>query len=175
MQTSSSPGFHVDFLSKSEAETYRFGSFLAHYVFPGLLILFSGDLGAGKTVLIRGIAETLSAENVRSPSFTLVNEYPGVIPVTHADLYRLSHGDHPFLELEEALEEGRLVMVEWAENWAHPPLEEAWVCRIELSEAPDSEGYRRIVIFPHGAKASLALQKAAGSISEREGVEPIDD
>lgn len=167
MPNSASPEFELVFPSSGERETYRFGNLLSRFVFPGLLILLHGDLGAGKTVLIRGITEGLSAGNVRSPSFTLVNEYPAAIPVTHADLYRRPPGGQEDLALEEALEEGRLVLVEWAENWKHPPIEEAWICRIELPEPPDSTDRRTIRIFSFGEKATFFLREAATSILKK--------
>jgi tRNA threonylcarbamoyladenosine biosynthesis protein TsaE len=167
MPTTARPEFELVFRSSEEKETFRFGNLLSRFVFPGLLILLQGELGAGKTVLVRGIAEGLSAGKVRSPSFTLVNEYSAAIPVTHADLYRRSPGGQDDLGLEEALEEGRLVLVEWAENWNHPPLEEAWICRIELPEPPDFAATRKIRISSFGEKASSALREAAVSILEK--------
>lgn len=164
MLSGDSPDFQLLYRSSAESETYRFGNLLSRFVFPGLLILIHGDLGAGKTVLVRGIAEGLSAGNVRSPSFTLVNEYTGIIPVIHADLYRRPPGGQEDLALEEALDEGRLVLVEWAENWKRPPLGETWVCRIELPEPYESEAPRKIRISSFGTKASSALRDAADSI-----------
>ena len=76
--------------STSERDTYELGKRASEYVYPGLIILLSGDLGTGRTVFVRGLAEGLGCNGVRSPSFTIINEYSGEIPVAHVDLYRLS-------------------------------------------------------------------------------------
>ena len=78
----------LEYSSACEEATLRLGAFLSRFVFPGLLVLLFGDLGAGKTVLVRGFVEGLKGGGVRSPSFTLVNEYDAAIGVTHADLFR---------------------------------------------------------------------------------------
>ena len=76
--------------SSSEGATRNLGRLLGRVLRPGVTVLLRGDLGAGKTVLVRGVGDELGAKGVRSPSFTLVNEYrtPGLLLV-HADLYRL--------------------------------------------------------------------------------------
>jgi tRNA threonylcarbamoyladenosine biosynthesis protein TsaE len=79
--------------SRSEAETLSVARELAAGLQPGAVVLLSGDLGAGKTVFVRGLAEGLGADpsEVTSPTFTLLQEYRGGrIPLYHADLYRLS-------------------------------------------------------------------------------------
>ncbi|MFA0888392.1 MAG: tRNA (adenosine(37)-N6)-threonylcarbamoyltransferase complex ATPase subunit type 1 TsaE [Synergistales bacterium] len=156
------------FQSRSESETREFGVLLSRFVFPGLLILLSGDLGTGKTVIVRGIVKGLSGRNVRSPSFTLVNEYAADIPVTHADLYRLPVRCHEDLGLEEALQEGHLVLVEWSQNWKEPPLYETWQCFFDLPDAVSSSDQRLIRIRAFGEKASASLEKAEKAISGKE-------
>jgi ATPase, YjeE family len=122
-----------------------------------LLLLLSGDLGTGKTVLARGIVEGLAGENVRSPSFTLVNEYEAEIPVTHADLYRLSCCRFEDLGLEEALDEGRLVLVEWAQNWKEPPQGDTWEFFLEIPGAGQESDARLIRIRATGKRATASL------------------
>jgi len=106
-------------LSLSEQNTISLGVRIGNLIHPGICILFYGELGAGKTVFIRGICEALGIDkkNVRSPSFTLVNEYKGIYPVAHADLYRLE-GDNDIksLSLAEYADEGYILLIEWAEN-----------------------------------------------------------
>jgi len=145
------------FCSNSEESTLKFGKFISRFVFPGLLLLLSGDLGTGKTVLARGIVEGLAGENVRSPSFTLVNEYEAEIPVTHADLYRLSRCRFEDLGLEEALEEGRLVLVEWAQNWKEPPRGETWEFFFEILGSGQESDDRLIRIRATGKRATVSL------------------
>lgn len=113
----------IDVVSRSAAETRDVGRSLAPLLPPGSLVLLSGPLGAGKTELVRGIAEGLGADpaEVASPTFALVHEYgpAGVPPIlVHADLYRLqgtSRGDvvTDDLGLAEARQRGAVVVVEW--------------------------------------------------------------
>ena len=106
--------------SLSEQDTSDLGKRMGNFVFPGICILFYGELGAGKTVFIRGICETLGIEKkvVRSPSFTLLNEYKGILPVAHVDLYRLEGDKNAVdsLSLGEYADKGFVLLVELAEN-----------------------------------------------------------
>ena len=116
----------IEVVSRSAGETRDIGRRLARLFSPGTLVLLSGPLGAGKTELVRGIAEGLGADadEVASPTFALVHEYgpAGVPPIlVHADLYRLqgtSRGDAATddLGLAEAREKGAVVVVEWPEG-----------------------------------------------------------
>jgi tRNA threonylcarbamoyladenosine biosynthesis protein TsaE len=84
---------------------------------PGDVVLLSGTLGAGKTVMARGIATGLGAEGWNgSPTFTLVNEYQGRSNLAHVDLYRLSAGDADDLGLEEYVDRGWVLVLEWPER-----------------------------------------------------------
>ncbi|MRG54692.1 tRNA (adenosine(37)-N6)-threonylcarbamoyltransferase complex ATPase subunit type 1 TsaE [Phyllobacterium sp. SYP-B3895] len=103
-------------------DTERFGQDLALALRKGDLVALSGDLGAGKSTLARGLIRTIAADNdyeVPSPTFTLVQSYPELrLPVSHVDLYRLSAAEEvDELGLEEALEDG-VVLVEWPERAA---------------------------------------------------------
>jgi tRNA threonylcarbamoyladenosine biosynthesis protein TsaE len=121
-------------VTKSEAETVRLGRSLAADLRAGDVVLLEGVLGAGKTALSRGIASGLGVpeEEVRSPTFTLVNPYRGRLPVYHVDLYRIEAArDLDELGLEEILGTDGVAIVEWAERLAvwRPPY--ALVVRIE--------------------------------------------
>ncbi len=101
-------------------DTARLGQDLALALKKGDLVLLSGDLGAGKSTLARGLIRTIADDidyEVPSPTFTLVQSYPELrLPISHVDLYRLSHAEEvDELGLEEALEEG-VVLVEWPER-----------------------------------------------------------
>lgn len=105
--------------SHGEADTFAFGRTLAAGLRAGDVVLLRGDLGAGKTVLARGIAVGLGvpAEEVRSPTFTLVNPYQGRLPVYHLDLYRIERAaDLDELGLEEILGGDGVAIVEWGER-----------------------------------------------------------
>ena len=102
--------------SGGAAETERIAESLAPHLRVGDVIVLEGPLGAGKTRFVTGLARGADvAGRVRSPSFTLVNEYAGRIPLLHLDLYRLAPEDDAGLGLDELHERGALV-VEWGER-----------------------------------------------------------
>ncbi len=106
----------VERRAPSVTATERLGQALAPALRAGDVVSLSGDLGAGKTRFAAGIARSLCpGARVRSPSFTLVNEYAGRVPVFHLDLYRLETGEVDGLGLEEYAARGALV-VEWGER-----------------------------------------------------------
>jgi tRNA threonylcarbamoyladenosine biosynthesis protein TsaE len=106
-------------VSRSETETLETGRALSADLRPGDVVLLSGELGMGKTVLTRGIAAGLGVApgEVHSPTFTLVNRYTGRWPVHHVDLYRVEGPrDLDELGLEEILGGDGVAIVEWAER-----------------------------------------------------------
>lgn len=126
-----------------EAATDTFGRRLAARLAPGDIVLLSGDLGAGKTALARGILAGLGhAGEVPSPTFTLVQSYelPGVrLPVWHVDLYRLEDpGEVEELGLDEILADGVLI-IEWPERAGG-----RWPEALHLTLADTGEGSRRL-------------------------------
>jgi len=131
--------------TKSERETRELGRKLAEYLRPGTVLALYGDLGAGKTALVRGLAEGMGLKaRVTSPTFTIVNEYQGEMPLFHFDMYRLSGSEELFeIGWEDYLSRGGVIAVEWSEN-----VEDAFdegVVRIRL-ERGGSENERRIEI-----------------------------
>ena len=105
--------------SQSEDDTREIAKTLAAELTAGSVLLLSGDLGAGKTAFVRGLAAGLgiSPEEVTSPTFTLVHEYRGGrLPLIHVDLYRLDRADLDELGLDEDLAAGGVVAIEWAER-----------------------------------------------------------
>ena len=116
--------------SSSEAETMRLGAALAPWLEVGDVIALEGPLGAGKTRFVVGLAHGLDVKaRVRSPTYTLVNEYQGRIALLHVDLYRLEPREVSGLALEERLESAALV-VEWAEKLPGTLFAEALEVRI---------------------------------------------
>jgi tRNA threonylcarbamoyladenosine biosynthesis protein TsaE len=105
--------------SSSEDETRAIAAKLAGTLGPGTVLLLSGDLGAGKTAYVRGLAEGLGLDGgeVTSPTFTLVHEYRGGrLPLIHVDLYRLESADLDETGLDEELAAAGVVAVEWPER-----------------------------------------------------------
>ena len=100
----------------NEQNTRKLGNWLAKVLFPGDLILLSGELGSGKTTFAQGIAEGLRISGyVPSPTFMIVHQYDGAHKLFHIDLYRLSNpAEFTDLAVDEMLEEG-IVIIEWPE------------------------------------------------------------
>lgn len=125
------------FVSSSPDETFNYGHQIGARLEGGEILLLSGPLGAGKTILVKGICAALGIdeEEVTSPSFTLVNPYSGRLQLYHIDLYRLDEGASAAhaVDLDELLADERAVIaIEWAERMGNYPLPDN-VWRIELS------------------------------------------
>lgn len=130
-------------LSRSAEDTIAHGRELASTMRAPLLILLSGELGAGKTTLAKGIISGLgvaSEEDVTSPTFTLIHTFTGSIKVYHVDLYRISKvQEFDSLGLEDLFAQPAIVLIEWPERMR---LRTDWpLMRIEL-EHVDEEGRR---------------------------------
>jgi tRNA threonylcarbamoyladenosine biosynthesis protein TsaE len=114
-------------ISHDDRETFQYGERLGKQLSGGEILLLSGPLGAGKTVLVKGIASGLGldSEEVTSPSFTLVNPHQGRLLLYHIDLYRLDEGAAAAhaVDLDEILtDEKAVVIIEWAERMGRYPL-----------------------------------------------------
>lgn len=109
--------------TNSEDETSAVGEQLARTLQPGDVVLLFGELGAGKTAFVRGLTRGLggSPDDVSSPTFTLIQEYTGRIPLYHVDLYRLESKEIPDLGLEDLILGDGVVAIEWADRWAGRP------------------------------------------------------
>lgn len=110
-----------DFISRNEQQTFDLGVRIGRQLSGGEILLLNGPLGAGKTVLVKGIAQALEVEEeeVSSPSFTLVNPYDGRLLLYHVDLYRLPEGASAAhaVDLDELLaDEDAIIVIEWAER-----------------------------------------------------------
>lgn len=108
----------MQIITKTPEETLAFGETLGGCLQPGDIVLLCGDLGSGKTTLTQGICRGLGMKDyIRSPTFTLINEYQGRIPIYHVDLYRLeSVKEIEALGLEEIFFGNGVSIVEWAEK-----------------------------------------------------------
>ena len=99
-------------------ETIRVGQEIGKMLTPNTVVALRGDLGAGKTTLVKGIARGLNIEEeITSPTFVIISEYPGRLPLYHMDLYRISGSDE-FLDLgaEELFTGGGVTVIEWSER-----------------------------------------------------------
>lgn len=111
----------MEWITHSPAETEDLGARLAEALDAGRVVAFTGDLGAGKTAFVSGMARALGVEDrVTSPTFTVVNEYEGGrLPLFHFDMYRLGDADELFhIGWEDYLARGGICAVEWSENVA---------------------------------------------------------
>jgi tRNA threonylcarbamoyladenosine biosynthesis protein TsaE len=123
-------------ITRSEPETSAVGRDMAAALQGGAIVLLHGDLGAGKTAFVRGMAEGLgiSPGEVSSPTFTLVQEYRGGrLPFYHVDLYRLRPVEVADLGLEDITLEGGVTAIEWPDRLPRPFVEAVHV-RIEHGE-----------------------------------------
>ena len=133
-------------ITHSPDETRALGRKLAQALQGGTVVAFTGDLGAGKTAFVSGMAEGLGIEErVTSPTFTIVNEYEGGrLPLFHFDMYRLGSADELFhIGWEDYLARNGVCAVEWSEN-----VEEALdgdTIRVDISRGQD-ENTRIITI-----------------------------
>ena len=136
----------MDYLTHNEIETEALGETLARRLGPGDVVAYRGDLGAGKTAFTRGLARGLGCTGrVTSPTFTVVNEYEGRLPLFHFDLYRLDGEDALYdIGWEDYLDRGGVCAVEWSERAeAALPRETVWV---SIRRCAESEDWRRITI-----------------------------
>lgn len=102
--------------TQSQAQTEALAGRMAAALFPGAFLVLSGELGAGKTAFVRGLAEGLGLTGVCSPTFTIVQEYLGVLPLYHFDAYRLDGGEALWeIGFEEYLRGGGVICMEWPE------------------------------------------------------------
>ena len=133
-------------LSHNEEETEKIGESLASHLRAGDVVAYLGGLGAGKTAFTRGLARGLGYQGrVTSPTFTIVNEYDGNLPLFHFDMYRLGDEDELFdIGWEDYLSRGGVCAVEWSERilGALP----VGTIRVTIERCSGSEDWRSILI-----------------------------
>lgn len=143
----------------SAEQTFRLGKQLASRLPGPAVITLRGTLGAGKTQLVKGLLAGLgSPQQATSPTFALCHYYPGIVPLLHVDLYRLkSAAELPDLGLDDALEEGYALAIEWPDELElHlPPIDLA----IELTQAPQSNDSRLVRLVSHSALGNRFLSE----------------
>ena len=134
--------------SHSPEQTERLGAALADLLPPGTVVALRGDLAAGKTCFVRGLASRFAArENVSSPTFTIVNQYGDRPRLYHVDLYRLSGAEElADIGYEDLFEPDGICAVEWAERAGRllPPR------RVEIYFEHVDESSRRLILTDYG-------------------------
>ncbi len=132
----------------SETDTVSFGRDLAQILRPGDVVALFGELGTGKTRLVQGVASGLGVTDyVTSPSFTIINEYRGRVPVYHFDFYRLDHvGQAAALGLDEYFYGEGVSLIEWAERVRALLPPERVEIRLRAFFEPGRENEREILV-----------------------------
>jgi tRNA threonylcarbamoyladenosine biosynthesis protein TsaE len=143
----------------SPEATRAFGRTIGRHISTPLVVMMYGNLGSGKTVLVQGLAEGLSVPEdyvVTSPSYTLVNAYPGRMTLLHVDLYRLSGaGDIEDIGLDEMLTGDDVVAIEWSER-----LDEGhFGDRLCIHMAALDDTSRRLVLTAYGRAADNLVRR----------------
>lgn len=150
---------------RSVKATEALGRAIGHELSGGEIIALTGELGAGKTVLVRGIAVGLgvSPEHVTSPTFTLIHEYQGRLRLVHADLYRIEHQTElEDIGLHEYESPSAIIVVEWAERMgkALPP------DHLEIHLDHITRLLRQATVIPRGPRSHALLHRLMHHISE---------
>ena len=148
METSANPKILHELTTNSAEETIAFGRTLIELLAPPKLVLLRGDLGAGKTTLVKGIAaafESASEEDVTSPTFTLIHEYRGPSAnLFHIDLYRIdTPRELDTLALDDLRSENSILLIEWGEKFPRLVRERD----LEIALDREGENDRRIRVI----------------------------
>ncbi len=132
----------------NEEETIELAQNFEAEKFPNMVICLDGELGSGKTVFTKGIAMALGInENITSPTFTIIKEYDGELPLYHMDVYRLD-GHVDGIGIEEYFTKGGVVVIEWADTIQDILPKE----RLDIKFRVVDENKRVIIMTPHGKK-----------------------
>jgi len=136
--------FYKEYTSNCEEDTERIGTEFAKLLKKGDFIAFFGNLGSGKTAFVRGVASVLCKDaHVSSPTYAIVNEYPGEIDVFHFDMYRITDDDSLYsVGFYDYLDRGGVIFTEWSENIDFALPEE----RYNITFEKTGETSRKIII-----------------------------
>ena len=134
--------------TKNEFETIELAQNFESEKFPNMILCLDGELGSGKTMFTKGIANALGiTENITSPTFTIIKEYEGELPLYHMDVYRLD-GNTDGIGIEEYFTKGGVVVIEWADTIKNIlPAE-----RLDIKFKVLDENKRLLIFEPHGRK-----------------------
>ncbi len=132
----------------SEKDTIELAQNFESEKFPNMIICLDGELGSGKTIFTKGIADALGIkETITSPTFTIIKEYDGELPLYHMDVYRLD-GKTDGIGIEEYFNKGGVVVIEWAHTIADILPKE----RLDIKFKIVDENKRVLILTPYGKK-----------------------
>jgi tRNA threonylcarbamoyladenosine biosynthesis protein TsaE len=161
-RTSAPPDASVECVSGTVEETHAFGERLGRLLQPGDVVALFGELGSGKTTLIQGIARGLgrAPRAIKSPTFVLLREYPGAVPLIHLDGYRLEGATAvAWLDLDLIFSPFKITVIEWAERFAGVLPDH----RMEVRLSHVSANRRRITLVHSSVRAGELLAQLSGS------------
>ena len=115
--------------------------------FPNMVICLNGDLGSGKTMFTKGFAHAMGIDEITSPTFTIIKEYVGELPLYHMDVYRLEDS-HEDIGIEEYFDKGGVTIIEWADMIKDILPEERLDIKIKIAD----DNTRILILKPHGEK-----------------------
>ena len=155
---------HFQITTHSVTETQQLGHTLGAALKQGVIIALSGELGSGKTAFVQGLARGLDISEkyyITSPTFTLINEYPGRQRLFHVDLYRIEHiSELEDIGLDEVLHQDAVIAIEWADKLSGDTLSDHLSLQFKLT----GEESRQIDIFAYGHQAGNLLKALPKSI-----------
>ena len=131
----------------SDNETIAVAQNIESEKFPNMVICLDGDLGSGKTIFTKGFAHALGINEITSPTFTIIKEYNGELPLYHMDVYRLEDPSED-IGIEEYFDKGGVTIIEWAKIINDILPEE----RLDIKFKITGENSRVLVLTPHGEK-----------------------
>lgn len=145
----------MKFTTRSQEETISLGRRLGSILEPGQVVALNGDLGAGKTTFTKAIAKGLGIkENVTSPTFTLISEYQGRLPMYHFDVYRIDKIDADYMGFDEYLFSDGVSIIEWAEKIKELLPEDTLY--IDIKKISDTK--REFEFIPTGEKSKKIME-----------------
>ena len=155
----------LELITASPDETRAVGEAIAAALGAGDVVSLTGDLGAGKTTFVQGVAKALGvSDHVVSPTFMLVREYTGAFPVYHFDVYRLDRLQEVLdLGFEEILDAGGIVFIEWGDA-IETILPDDYL-QVELTIPDEEESKRRLALWARGTSWARRWEKVSGAVS----------
>ena len=142
-------------ITRSDAETIELAENLEAEKIPNMVICLNGDLGSGKTVFTKGFAGAMGIDEITSPTFKIIKEYMGELPLYHMDVYR-TDGKVEGLGLEEYFDKNGVTIIEWSEMIEDILPSE----RLDITFKITGENSRSIVVTPYGDKYIRICEEA---------------